>query len=42
MNLEQNCIPESIFEMTLDNYPQFLEERRKLMAQKIEKYYKAL
>lgn len=41
-NLAQNCIPESIFRMTLDDYPAFLEERRKLMAKKIEAYYNAL
>lgn len=38
----QNCIPKSIFDMDIESYPQFLEERRKLMAEKIEKYYKSL
>lgn len=42
VNLAQNCIPESIFQMTLDDYPAFLEERRKLMAKKIEAYYNSL
>jgi hypothetical protein len=41
-NLQANCIPESIFEMTLDNYEDFLKQRRKLMAKKIEGYYKSL
>ncbi|MFH1769914.1 MAG: DUF262 domain-containing protein [Parcubacteria group bacterium] len=41
-NLAQNCIPESIFEATYDDYDNFLRERRKLMAKKIEKYYKSL
>lgn len=41
-NLRAHCIPESIFEMTIDDYPKFLEDRRKLMAKKIEKYYKVL
>lgn len=41
-NMAQNCIPESIFDMDIESYPQFLEERRKLMAEKIEKYYKSL
>lgn len=38
-NLEQNCIPQSIFTMTLENYDEFLKERRKLMAEKIKQYY---
>lgn len=41
-NMEQNCIPESIFDMDIEKYPQFLEERRSLMAKKMEKYYKSL
>lgn len=41
-NMEQNCIPESIFDMDIEKYPQFLEERRSLMAKKMEKYYKNL
>ncbi len=41
-NLKSNCIPESIFEMTIDDYEDFLKQRRKLMAQKIEQYYKSL
>lgn len=41
-NLKQNAIPESIFEMDINNYEEFLEKRRKLMAEKIKKYYKNL
>lgn len=41
-NLKAHCIPETITEMTIDDYPVFLEERRKLIAKKIEKYYKSL
>ncbi len=38
-NLRQNCIPEEIFDMEIDNYEDFLIERRKLIAQKIKEYY---
>lgn len=41
-NLRSHAIPESIYEMDIDDYPEFLAERRKLMAKKIEKYYKSL
>jgi hypothetical protein len=41
-NLRDHCIPESVFEMTIDDYPSFLEQRRLLMAKKIERYYKRL
>ena len=41
-NLEKHCIPETIFEMEFDDYFDFLETRRKLMAKKIEQYYKSL
>lgn len=41
-NLKKHCIPESIFEMNIDSYPNFLTERRKLMAGKIKKYYQSL
>jgi len=41
-NLKQNAIPENVFEMDIDDYEEFLEKRRKLMAEKIEKYYKSL
>lgn len=41
-NLAKHCIPETILEATSDNYMDFLTARRKLMAKKIEKYYKSL
>lgn len=41
-NLAKHCIPESIFDATSENYMDFLAARRKLMAKKIEKYYKSL
>lgn len=42
INLEENCIPENIFNMTVTDYDDFLQERRKLMAALIEKYYRGL
>lgn len=41
-NLQENCIPESIVDMDYSNYPDFLASRRKLMAKKIQNYYKNL
>ncbi|NLK49009.1 MAG: DUF262 domain-containing protein [Bacteroidales bacterium] len=41
-NLKANCIPENIISMDVDNYEDFLLERRKLMAKKIQTYYHAL
>ena len=41
-NMEENCIPRSFVDMTIDNYEDFLKERRKLMAQKLKKYYESL
>ena len=41
-NLKENCIPNNIFEMTVYNYDEFLQERRKLMAQLIRRYYEGL
>lgn len=41
-NLKQNCIPESFIGMSIDDYEDFLVERRKLMAQKIKDYYYSL
>lgn len=38
-NLEQNCIPKNIFEINIDNYEDFLNERRILIATKIKNYY---
>lgn len=41
-NLQQNCIPEEIFEMNIDSYEDFLVKRRKLMAIKMREYYFSL
>jgi hypothetical protein len=41
-NLETHCIPLSIFNLTVDGYDSFLEERRQLMANKIRGYYYGL
>jgi len=41
-NLAMNAIPKSIFEMEFEDFEQFLEERRTLMAQKIKEYYFSL
>lgn len=41
-NLQQHCIPIELFDMDIDNYSDFLEERRRLMAQKIKEYYLSL
>jgi hypothetical protein len=41
-NLQANCVPESIFNMTLDHFDEFLKERRKLMAHKMREYYFSL
>ena len=41
-NLQQNCIPETITQMVHEDYESFLNERRKLMALKIRKYYYSL
>jgi len=38
-NLEDHCIPKTIFEMDIDNYEDFLEQRRKMIAEKIKNYY---
>lgn len=41
-NMKANCIPESIFNMTIDHYEEFLTQRRKLMSSKIKEYYFSL
>lgn len=41
-NLRDHCIPEIAFEGNLENYMQFLDERRELMARRIRRYYKSL
>jgi hypothetical protein len=41
-NLFAHCIPEGIFNHLADNYDEFLEERRKLMANKLKAYFNVL
>jgi hypothetical protein len=41
-NLEANCVPAGIMEMGIEDYPDFLLERRRLMALKIKAYYHKL
>jgi hypothetical protein len=41
-NLYTHCIPDSIFNLTVDGYGNFLEERRKLMSDKMRGYYNSL
>jgi hypothetical protein len=41
-NFCMNAIPEGMEQMTVDEYPAFLAERRKLMAQKIKAYFEKL
>lgn len=38
-NLKANCNPSGIFEMGVEDYERFLEERRKLIAKKIKGYF---
>jgi hypothetical protein len=38
-NMEANCIPAEIASMDYGNYGEFLEMRRKMMSEKIRKYY---
>ena len=41
-NLKANSIPTTIFDMDIEQYDEFLMQRRKLMAQKIRGYYDLL
>lgn len=41
-NLEVNCIPNNVANMLAEDYPEFLKERRVLMAKKIKEYYYSL
>ncbi len=41
-NLKMNCIPDDMENMNVADYPQFLADRRVLMADKIKKYFKKL
>jgi hypothetical protein len=38
-NLKSNCVPESIMTMEIEDYQEFLIQRRKLIAEKIKNYY---
>lgn len=41
-NMQENCVPSSIFDMTFDNYQDFIAERRVLIAKKIREYYETI
>ena len=41
-NLAANCIPTGVEKMTATGYPEFLRQRRMLMAKKIKEYYYSL
>lgn len=41
-NFRMNCIPDGAEQMSVADYPGFLQERRRLMAQKIKKYFESL
>lgn len=41
-NLKTHCIPELIFDLTVNGYDSFLNERRKLMSEKMRNYYNTL
>jgi hypothetical protein len=41
-NLRMHCIPDGVEHMTVQDYPTFLTERRKLMAMKIRSYFESL
>lgn len=41
-NMRMNCIPEMFMDAEFGDYELFLKERRKLMAEKIRKYYEGL
>jgi hypothetical protein len=41
-NLKTHCIPESIFDSNIDGYEAFLNDRRKLIADKMKSYYNTL
>lgn len=41
-NLRMSCLPETLLDAEIPDYDEFLEERRKLMAQKIKMWFEAL
>ena len=42
INMKENCIPASTPQMTLADYPEFLLQRRVLIAQRLKEYYFSL
>ena len=41
-NLRKNCIPENVFNMNINNYEDYLVQRRILISEKIRNYYFSL
>jgi len=41
-NLKQNAVPDTIFEMTIEDYQEFLMQRRVKMAKKMRDYYEKI
>ena len=41
-NLQMNCLPETMLDGKIPDFDDFLEQRRRLMAQKIRTYFEAL
>jgi hypothetical protein len=41
-NFEMHCLPEGMEDKTIDDYNDFLSERRKLISNKIKNYYRKL
>jgi hypothetical protein len=41
-NFKMHCIPEGMEQKTVDDYRDFLMERRRLIADKIRDYYRKL
>jgi hypothetical protein len=41
-NFRMNCIPDGMKDMGVDDYPDFLAERRRLMAQRLKQYFMSL
>jgi hypothetical protein len=41
-NLRMNCVPETMIDGEVLAYDAFLDERRRLMAQKIKAWFEAL
>jgi len=41
-NLRMSCLPEHLVDGSIPRYDEFLEQRRKLMAQKIKTWFTSL